>query len=67
MYADGMDGVAPEKIMMSAGLPLEKDQEYVFHAQIVTTRPAGDYTARIIPRYENISVPLEDNLIRWQH
>ena len=39
--------------------------EYDVH--IDRSRPVGDYTARIIPNYENISVPLEDNLILWQH
>jgi glycogen phosphorylase len=37
-----------------------------FHAQVNTARPASDYTARIIPCVEGVSVPLEDNLILWQ-
>ncbi|SDE44932.1 starch phosphorylase [Pricia antarctica] len=43
-----------------------KEPIYRYHAHISTTRSASDYTVRIIPNYEGISVPLEDNLILWQ-
>ena len=33
---------------------------------VTYTRPASDYTVRIIPPYENISIPLADNLILWR-
>jgi hypothetical protein len=26
----------------------------------------SDYTARLVPHYEGVSVPLETNLILWQ-
>lgn len=65
LYADGKEETHPERIKMNArsgnnGLQLYK-------ADIITTRPASDYTIRIIPGYENISVPLENNSIIWQH
>ena len=65
LYADGKEEDYAERIKMSAqegnnGLLLYK-------ADVITARPVGDYTIRIIPNYENISVPLEDNLILWQH
>ncbi len=72
LYADGLnseasgqDTEAPEKIKMEAGT-IEKNGAYTYHAQIDTSRPASDYTSRIIPCFEDISVPLEDNLILWQ-
>jgi starch phosphorylase len=40
--------------------------ENIFHALVSSSRPASDFTARITPDYEGISVPLEDNLILWQ-
>jgi starch phosphorylase len=64
LYADGINGAAPERISMDAG-SIAGDV-YVYHARVVSARPAGDYTARIIPAYEGIAVPLEDDLISWQ-
>ncbi|MEO5995712.1 MAG: DUF3417 domain-containing protein [Chitinophagaceae bacterium] len=38
----------------------------LYNANVITTSPADDYTIRIIPNYESISVPLENNLILCQ-
>jgi starch phosphorylase len=37
-----------------------------YSAQVSATRPASDYTARIIPHHPNVSVPLETEQILWQ-
>ncbi|HRH50626.1 MAG TPA: alpha-glucan family phosphorylase [Panacibacter sp.] len=66
LYANGINGASPEKVIMQpAAIPVTDDQN-LFHAFIATTRPNGDYTARVIPNYQSISVPLENNLIMWQ-
>ncbi len=65
LYADGINDAPTERIKME--LISEKDNVYIYHTEVRTARPAHDYTARIIPDYENISVPLEDGLILWQH
>ena len=39
---------------------------YVFGATVPAARPAADYTARIIPHCEGLSVPLEDGWLLWQ-
>lgn len=65
LYAEGLNGEAAEKIKMEAD-SIKGNKEYKYHAQVKAARPSGDYTVRIIPCYENISVPLEDNLIAWQ-
>jgi hypothetical protein len=31
------------------------------------TRPATDYTQRVIAKFPGVSIPLESNLILWQH
>jgi starch phosphorylase len=36
-------------------------------AQVSATRPASDYTARIVPYHLNAVVPLEAGQIIWQH
>ena len=65
LYANGINGDAAVKIKMkpvAGGNGLK-----VYDADIDGSRPVSDYTACIVPNYENISVPLEDNLILWQH
>ena len=65
LYAEGMNGAAPEIIKMETETS-QNVENYVFHAIIKTKRKAADYTARIKPCYEGISTPLEDNRILWQ-
>ncbi len=38
----------------------------VYHATVPTTRPASDYTARVIPQRLGATVPLESSRILWQ-
>lgn len=65
LYADGKENNQAELMTMNAAS--SKNGNEFYKASVITTRPAGDYTIRIIPNYENISVPLENNLILWQH
>ena len=39
---------------------------YVYSARVSATRPATDYTARVIPHCDGVAVPLEDARILWQ-
>ena len=39
---------------------------YAYGATVSAARPAGDYTARIVPRRDGVSVPLEATQILWQ-
>jgi starch phosphorylase len=64
LYADGKSNDNAERISMQ--LQSSSEQEKFYRAQVHTKRPASDYTIRIIPNYENISVPLENNCIFWQ-
>ena len=65
LFANGVDGGQPEIIKMDNS-SVQKKGIHMYRALVNTSRPASDYTVRIIPNYENISVPLENNLIRWQ-
>ena len=38
----------------------------IYSAEIPATRPAGEYTARVVPQHANASVPLEAAQILWQ-
>ncbi|MHB8477419.1 MAG: hypothetical protein ACYDBZ_14150 [Steroidobacteraceae bacterium] len=39
---------------------------HVFAAAAPAGRPAADYTARVLPFFDGVSVPLECNRILWQ-
>jgi starch phosphorylase len=39
---------------------------YVYRATVPATRPATDYTARVIPYHGGVAVPLEASQILWQ-
>jgi starch phosphorylase len=40
---------------------------FAFTAAVPSTRPASDYTARIIPRHDGAANPLEAPRILWHH
>jgi len=40
-------------------------KDALFSGTVVTTRPASDFTARVIPHREGVRVPAETSLIRW--
>ena len=66
LYADELAGSLPEKLGMER-VPANSDHgEYLYKAQVTTGRPSGDYTPRIIPNYQAVAIPLEENLILWQ-
>ena len=67
LYAEGVDGTGPAAVTM---MRLRQEQDaakwYVYSTQVSATRPAGDYTARLIPRCPGVAVPLESARILWQ-
>jgi starch phosphorylase len=66
IYADGVKGGEPECQEMRRGQSLTELNGYSYRAQVPATRPATDYTSRIIPQHEGVAVPLEAALILWQ-
>ena len=66
LYADGIDGGEPERHEMRRGPQLAEANGYLYNADVLTTRPATDYTARIMPRLDDVALPLEVSLILWQ-
>jgi starch phosphorylase len=73
LYADGVNGGAPERQEMTrvcpeAGAPTrERAPAAVYRAAVPAARPATDYTARVIPHHQGAAVPLEAAPILWQH
>ena len=66
LYADGVNGGEPEQQEMKRGEPLTEANTYTYRAQVPTTRPATDYTARVIAQHDGVAVPLELARILWQ-
>ena len=69
LYADGIDGDrATRQEMTRARTPVDANGPLgaVFRASVPATRPAADYTPRIVPRLAGVSVPLEADAILWQ-
>ena len=68
LYADGIKGgnaVRQEMILLQ---PLADEAGgYVYSATVSAARPATDYTARIMPHFEGMAIPLEEARICWQH
>ena len=68
LYADGINGGAPVRQEMEIlGRPADgASGAHIYRAAVSATRPKEDYTARVTPHFEGVSVPLEDARIVWQ-
>lgn len=68
LFAEGLNGQSPAIIKMER---VEKKESLTighhYRAAVNSARPASDFTPRIIPNLQGISVPLETDLILWQH
>ncbi len=59
-------GGAPVRLPMKrAARPSGSGSAFTFTARVPATRPAADYTPRLIPHLSGASVPLEAALILW--
>lgn len=66
LYADPASGEAPEII----AIPYHDQTgagEARFALSIELTRPAGDYTVRVLPAHAEVMIPLEAPFILWQN
>jgi starch phosphorylase len=67
LYADGINGSDPIRLEMKRVRQLaDASGSYVYSAAVFAARPAADYTARVIPHYDGVAVPLEIASILWQ-
>jgi starch phosphorylase len=67
LYAQGAHGDGPVRQEMKRLRPLTgATGGYVYRAAVPADRPPTDYTARLIPHYSGVAVPLEANYILWQ-
>jgi starch phosphorylase len=67
LYANGIDGAQPVRVEMQRVRQLVgATNGYAYRAEVPATRPATDYTARVIPHRDGVTVPLEEAHILWQ-
>jgi starch phosphorylase len=67
LYADGINGGGPVRQEMECTRQLDgASGGYVYRARVPATRPASDYTVRVIPHHSGVAVPLEAARILWQ-
>jgi starch phosphorylase len=67
LYADEINGGNPIRQQMKlVSQSADMASSCVFDAQVSATRPATDYTARVIPCYDSATIPLEAAQILWQ-
>ena len=67
LYADGIKGGAPVRQEMRRTRRLNgAPGGYVYSATVPAVRSPADYTARVIPYFEGVAIPLEDARILWQ-
>ena len=66
LYADGGRDKAPVTQPMNRGEGLVGTEgAFTYTAFVPTTRPAADYTPRLVPQHVGALVPLESPLILW--
>jgi len=67
LYADSVqDGQPVLEVMIAPKSSVDALGVMTYSAHVHATRPASDYTVRIIPHHPNASVPLEARQILWQ-
>lgn len=67
LYADPVQqGAGSLEVMTACKTCADSSGAQIFSAQVSATRPAGDYTPRIVAYHANASVPLEAEQILWQ-
>jgi starch phosphorylase len=67
LFADGLNGTAPLRLEMKRERELTAGSgQYAYSAAVSASRPSTDYTARIVPQFTGVAVPLEMKLIRWE-
>jgi starch phosphorylase len=67
LYAEGINGCGPvHQEMTRVRQPEGRAGSTAYRAMTPATRPATDYTARVIPHRDGVAVPLETAQILWQ-
>jgi len=67
LYAEAQDSGEPVRQSMQRSEPLVGSANaFLYVANVPATRPASDYTPRVVPYKVGASIPLEAPFIRWR-
>jgi starch phosphorylase len=67
LYADAVTGGAPVRQDMSRDIQTPGTSGWhVYRATVPASRPQADFTARLIPHFDGVAIPLEETRILWQ-
>lgn len=67
LYANGINGAGAQRVRMTrVRQQVQATDGHAYRAEVPATRPAMDYTARLIPHHDHAAVPLEGAYILWQ-
>lgn len=66
LFAESVNGREPIRQQMTRGGHLVGARGFAYIARVPASRPATDFTARVMPFHPAAQVPLEDNRILWQ-
>ncbi|MCE5326517.1 MAG: alpha-glucan family phosphorylase [Planctomycetaceae bacterium] len=67
LYADGRDGEPASRQEMTMASEPTGSGAHLYEASVSLGRPAQDFTARVVARHQDLSIPLEADWIVWQH
>lgn len=68
LYAEGIMGGPPVcQEMMQLRHLVGSSGGYVYCIAVPADRPLTDYTPRLVPYYDGLAIPLEEERILWQH
>ena len=66
LFADGQKGGAPwRQPMRRVHKVAGSGNEFLYAATVAASRPATDFTPRLVPCQADASVPLEVSFVRW--
>ncbi len=67
LYANALNGDRPVRQAMTRVGRLDgASGAWAYRARIPATRPAADYTVRVVPHHDGVAVPLEATRVLWQ-
>jgi starch phosphorylase len=67
IFADEINGYHITRQEMTCLHPMPGESgSYLYSATVSADRPPADYTARVMPRYDGVAIPLEESRILWQ-
>jgi starch phosphorylase len=68
LYAEGLNNEpAVRQEMMQLRHLVGSSGGYVYCIAVSADRPSKDYTPRLVPYFDGLSIPLEDERVLWQH